>query len=343
MVDSRNVALSSARWTPEPSVCGFARLWGFPVGLIANNGILFAESSQKGAHFVELCCQRRIPLIFLQNITGFMVGRQYENAGIARDGAKLVMAVANAAVPKFTVIVGGSFGAGNYGMCGRAYAPRLLFAWPNSRISVMGGEQAANVLLTVRQDALRAQGRDLSPEQQADFKRPILDKYEAEGNPYMQIVNFTKHQRIDHPSKSKFPDHSNRCDLLSEASRGIHESSRILAPDLEQGAGSREQGKDMGGLKPPAAQVNSERRKQAAEIIAFLNEKAGKGFEPKGANLDFVIARLKDGETVDDCRAIIAMKVREWTGDPKASKWLRPETLFNRTKFASYKGELGPK
>jgi acetyl-CoA carboxylase carboxyltransferase component len=165
-------------------VCGFARLMGFPVGIVANNGILFSESSQKGAHFVELCCQRRIPLIFLQNITGFMVGKQYENAGIARDGAKLVMAVANAQVPKFTVILGGSFGAGNYGMCGRAYAPRQLWMWPNARISVMGGEQAANVLLTVRLDGQRAQGREMTPDEQAEFKRPILEKYEGEGSPY---------------------------------------------------------------------------------------------------------------------------------------------------------------
>jgi acetyl-CoA carboxylase carboxyltransferase component len=165
-------------------VCGFARLMGFPVGILGNNGILFAESSQKGAHFIELCCQRRIPLVFLQNITGFMVGRQYENAGIARDGAKLVMAVANAQVPKFTVIVGGSFGAGNYGMCGRAYAPRQLWMWPNARISVMGGEQAATVLLRVRLDGLESQGGGMTDEQQADFKRPILEKYEAEGNPY---------------------------------------------------------------------------------------------------------------------------------------------------------------
>jgi acetyl-CoA carboxylase carboxyltransferase component len=169
-------------------VCGFARLMGYPVGIVANNGILFSESSQKGAHFIELCCQRKIPLVFLQNITGFMVGRQYENAGIARDGAKLVMAVANARVPKFTVIVGGSFGAGNYGMCGRGYSPRQLWMWPNARISVMGGEQAANVLLTVRLDGLRGQGRDMSPEVQAEFKRPILEKYEVEGNPYFSTA-----------------------------------------------------------------------------------------------------------------------------------------------------------
>jgi acetyl-CoA carboxylase carboxyltransferase component len=178
-------------------VCGFAHLWGFPVGVIANNGILFAESAQKGAHFIELCCQRRIPLIFLQNITGFMVGRQYENAGIARDGAKLVMAVANAAVPKFTVIVGGSFGAGNYGMCGRAFGPRQLWTWPNSRTSVMGGEQAANVLLTIRQDALQAQGRDLTPAQQAEFKQPILTKYEVEGDPYYSTARLWDDGIID--------------------------------------------------------------------------------------------------------------------------------------------------
>jgi 3-methylcrotonyl-CoA carboxylase beta subunit/propionyl-CoA carboxylase len=165
-------------------VCGFARLLGYPVGIVANNGILFGESAVKGAHFVELCCQRRMPLIFLQNITGFMVGKQYEQAGIARDGAKLVMAVANAQVPKFTVVVGGSFGAGNYGMCGRAFDPRLLWMWPNARISVMGGEQAASVLLTVRQDSLRTQGQTLSPEQQQALRQPLVEKYEREGEPY---------------------------------------------------------------------------------------------------------------------------------------------------------------
>jgi acetyl-CoA carboxylase carboxyltransferase component len=165
-------------------VCGFARLMGYPVGIVANNGILFSESSLKAAHFVELCCKRRVPLVFLQNITGFMVGKEYENRGLARDGAKLVMAVANARVPKFTVIVGGSFGAGNYAMCGRAYGPRQLWLWPNSRISVMGGEQAANVLLTVKLDQFRSQGEGMSPEEQAAFKAPTLEKYEAEGNPY---------------------------------------------------------------------------------------------------------------------------------------------------------------
>src|SRR5215211_2492888 len=149
-------------------VCGFGRIMGYPVGVIANNGILFSESALKGTHFIELCCQRRVPLVFLQNITGFMVGKQYENQGIAKDGAKMVMAVANAAVPKFTVVIGGSFGAGNYAMCGRAYGPRQLWMWPNARISVMGGQQAASVLLTVRLDNLRAQGRDMSEAERSE-------------------------------------------------------------------------------------------------------------------------------------------------------------------------------
>ncbi|MCS6844112.1 MAG: methylcrotonoyl-CoA carboxylase [Caldilineales bacterium] len=166
-------------------VCGFARIWGYPVGIIANNGILFSESALKGAHFVELCTARGIPLLFLQNITGFMVGKAYEAGGIAKDGAKMVHAVANAQVPKLTVIIGGSFGAGNYGMCGRAYGPRFLWMWPNARISVMGGEQAANVLLTVKQDQLARRGLPLmTPEEQEAFKRPILEKYEREGSPY---------------------------------------------------------------------------------------------------------------------------------------------------------------
>jgi 3-methylcrotonyl-CoA carboxylase beta subunit len=165
-------------------VTGFARIHGMPVGILANNGILFSESAQKGAHFVELCCQRRVPLVFLQNITGFMVGKKYENEGIARHGAKLVTAVACARVPKFTVIVGGSFGAGNYGMCGRAYAPRFLWTWPNSRISVMGGEQAANVLATVRRDTIESKGGSWSADEEAAFKAPIREQYETQGNPY---------------------------------------------------------------------------------------------------------------------------------------------------------------
>jgi 3-methylcrotonyl-CoA carboxylase beta subunit len=165
-------------------VTGFAKIHGMQVGILANNGILFSESAQKGAHFIELCCQRRIPLVFLQNITGFMVGKKYENEGIARHGAKMVTAVACAKVPKFTVIVGGSFGAGNYGMCGRAYSPRFLWTWPNSRISVMGGEQAANVLATVRRDAIEARGGTWSAEEEAAFKAPIREQYECQGNPY---------------------------------------------------------------------------------------------------------------------------------------------------------------
>ncbi|MBL8134817.1 MAG: methylcrotonoyl-CoA carboxylase [Anaerolineae bacterium] len=166
-------------------VTGFARIAGMPVGIIGNNGVLFSESALKGAHFVELCTARGIPLLFLQNITGFMVGKAYETGGIAKDGAKMVHAVANARVPKLTLIIGGSFGAGNYGMCGRAYAPRFLWMWPNARISVMGGEQAANVLLTIKRDQLARQGKpDMPPEEQTTFKAPILDKYEREGSPY---------------------------------------------------------------------------------------------------------------------------------------------------------------
>jgi 3-methylcrotonyl-CoA carboxylase beta subunit len=165
-------------------VTGFARIHGMPVGIIANNGILYSESALKGAHFIELACQRRIPLLFLQNISGFMVGRKYEAGGIARDGAKLVTAVACARVPKITVIIGGSFGAGNYGMCGRAYSPRFLFTWPNSRISVMGGEQAASVLATVRRDNIESAGGSWSAEEEAKFKQPIREQYEREGHPY---------------------------------------------------------------------------------------------------------------------------------------------------------------
>lgn len=160
-------------------VCGFARIWGYPVAILANNGVIFSESAQKGAHFIELACKRKIPLLFLQNISGFMVGGKYEAGGIAKDGAKLVTAVASAEVPKFTVLIGGSFGAGNYGMCGRAYSPRFLFTWPNSRIGVMGGEQAASVLATVHRDA-----ETWSADDAEAFKAPIRQKYEDEGNPY---------------------------------------------------------------------------------------------------------------------------------------------------------------
>ena len=165
-------------------VTGFAHIYGYPVGIIANNGILFSESSLNGAHYIELCCQRGIPLVFLQNIAGFMVGKKYESKGIAKDGAKLVTAVACANVPKFTVIIGGSFGAGNYGMCGRAYSPRFLWMWPNARISVMGGQQAANVLATVRRDGMEARGETWSEKSEEQFKKPIVQQYEKEGHPY---------------------------------------------------------------------------------------------------------------------------------------------------------------
>jgi 3-methylcrotonyl-CoA carboxylase beta subunit len=165
-------------------VCGFAHIYGYPVGILANNGILFSESALKGAHFIELCSQRGIPLVFLQNITGFMVGKKYEAGGIAKDGAKMVTAVACAKVPKFTVIVGGSFGAGNYGMCGRAYGPRFLWMWPNARISVMGGEQAAAVLTTVKREGLEKAGKAWSEEDEQAFKAPILAQYETQGHPY---------------------------------------------------------------------------------------------------------------------------------------------------------------
>lgn len=178
-------------------VCGFAHIHGFPVGILANNGILFSESALKGAHFIEICCQRRIPLVFLQNITGFMVGKKYESEGIAKHGAKMVMAVANAQVPKFTVIIGGSYGAGNYAMCGRAYQPRLLWMYPNARIAVMGGEQASNVLLTVKLDQLASKGQTMTAEEQETFKKPILDKYEEESNAYYSTARLWDDGIID--------------------------------------------------------------------------------------------------------------------------------------------------
>jgi acetyl-CoA carboxylase carboxyltransferase component len=179
-------------------VTGFAHLWGYPVGIIGNNGVLFSESALKAAHFIELCDQRGIPLVFLQNITGFMVGRRYESGGIAKDGAKMVAAVSNAAVPKFTVIIGGSYGAGNYGMCGRAYQPRLLWMWPNSRISVMGGEQAASVLLTVKKDQLAREKKSaMSPDEEEEFKRPTLEKYTHEGSAYYSTARLWDDGIID--------------------------------------------------------------------------------------------------------------------------------------------------
>jgi 3-methylcrotonyl-CoA carboxylase beta subunit len=183
LVDDSELAEWKARYG-HTLVTGFAHLWGIPVGIIANNGILFSESAQKGAHFIELCCQRRTPLVFLQNIAGFMVGRKVEHEGIAKHGAKMVTAVAGAQVPKLTVIIGGSFGAGNYAMCGRAYGPRFLWMWPNARISVMGGEQAARVLATVRRDAISAKGGQWSAAEEAEFTAPIRAQYEQQGHPY---------------------------------------------------------------------------------------------------------------------------------------------------------------
>jgi len=183
-------------------VTGFAHINGYPVGIVANNGILFSESAVKGAHFIELCCQRNIPLIFLQNITGFMVGQKYESGGIAKDGAKLVTAVATAKVPKFTMIFGGSFGAGNYGMCGRAYSPRMLWMWPNARISVMGGEQAASVLATVKRDGMEARGESWSTDEEAAFKAPIQEQYEAEGHPYFASARMWDDGIVD-PAESR--------------------------------------------------------------------------------------------------------------------------------------------
>jgi 3-methylcrotonyl-CoA carboxylase beta subunit len=181
----------------ETLVTGFAKIWGHPVGIVANNGILFSESALKGAHFIELCNQRKTPIVFLQNISGFMVGREYENNGIARDGAKLVTAVACSVVPKFTVVIGGSFGAGNYGMCGRAYEPRFLWMWPNARISVMGGEQAASVLATVRRDGIESRGESWSEEDEESFMKPIRDQYEHQGSPYYSTARLWDDGIID--------------------------------------------------------------------------------------------------------------------------------------------------
>ncbi len=178
-------------------VTGFGHIFGYPVGIIANNGVLFSESALKATHFIELCDQRKIPLVFIQNITGFMVGRKYENEGIAKHGAKMVMAVSNARVPKFTVVIGGSYGAGNYGMCGRAFQPRQMWMWPNARISVMGGEQAANVLLTVKLDQLAEKKQTMSAEEQAEFKRPILEKYDTESSAYFSTARLWDDGIID--------------------------------------------------------------------------------------------------------------------------------------------------
>ena len=178
-------------------ICGFARIRGYPVGIVANNGILFSESALKGTHFIELCCQRGVPLVFLQNITGFMVGKQFEHRGIIKDGAKMVNAVASAAVPKFTVIIGGSYGAGNYAMCGRAYQPRQLWMWPNARISVMGGEQAASVLLQIKLDRLRSEGEDMTPDEQREFLEPIVNRYRSEASAYFSTARLWDDGLID--------------------------------------------------------------------------------------------------------------------------------------------------
>ena len=196
LVDGSRFQEFKERYGPT-IVTGFARIYGYKVGILANNGVLFSESSLKSVHFMELCNQRRIPLLFLQNITGFMVGKQYEHGGIAKDGAKMVHAVANSTVPKFTVIIGGSFGAGNYGMCGRAYGPRFLWMWPNARISVMGGEQAAGVLTTVKRDQLARAGKELSAEEERSIADPVLEKYEAEGNPYYSTARLWDDGIID--------------------------------------------------------------------------------------------------------------------------------------------------
>ncbi len=196
IVDGSQMHEFKARYG-ETLVCAFAKIHGYPVGILANNGILFSESSLKGAHFIELCQQRRIPLVFLQNISGFMVGRDYEHRGIAKDGAKLVTAVSCATVPKFTVVIGGSFGAGNYGMCGRAYDPRFLWMWPNARISVMGGEQAATVLATVRRDRIEAEGGTWSADEEEAFKKPVRDQYEAQGSPYYSTARLWDDGIID--------------------------------------------------------------------------------------------------------------------------------------------------
>ncbi|HVT12941.1 MAG TPA: carboxyl transferase domain-containing protein [Fimbriimonadaceae bacterium] len=196
MVDGSTFQEFKARYGTT-LICGFARFYGHLAGVLANDGILFSESALKGAHFIELCCQRGIPLVFIQNITGFMVGRKYENEGIAKNGAKLVTAVSTANVPKFTVVVGGSYGAGNYGMCGRAYGPRQLWMWPNARISVMGGEQAAGVLLTVKMDQLAAKGESMTPEEQEAFKAPTLKKYEDESSAYYSTARLWDDGIID--------------------------------------------------------------------------------------------------------------------------------------------------
>ena len=219
-------------------VTGFARLSGMLIGIVANNGVLFSESALKGAHFVELCAQRGIPLLFLQNVSGFMVGRKYEAGGIAKDGAKLVTAVACAAVPKITLIVGGSFGAGNYGMCGRAYGPRFLFAWPNARISVMGGEQAASVLATIKRDALEARGEGWSADEEEAFKAPIRARYDSEGSPYFAtarlwddgIVAPERDAARAEPRLLRLPQRADRADAVRRVQDVRRAARRVTGP-----------------------------------------------------------------------------------------------------------------
>ena len=223
MVDGSRFHEFKARYAPT-IITGFANIMGYPVGILANNGVLFSESSLKGAHFVELCQSRKVPILFMQNITGFIVGKQYEHGGIAKDGAKFVHAVANADVPKFTVVFGGSFGAGNYAMAGRAYDPRLLFMWPNSRISVMGGEQASGVLIQVKEEQLAASGKTMNPEEREKLRAEILKKYEEEGSPYFSTSRLWDDGIIDPVDtrkiiamgiamsiNQKFPDMKNGC------------------------------------------------------------------------------------------------------------------------------------
>jgi len=201
IVDGSRFSEFKARFG-DTLICGFAHIDGIPVGIIANNGVLFSESALKGAHFVELCSQRKIPLVFLQNITGFMVGKKYEAEGIAKHGAKLVTAVSTSQVPKVTMVIGGSYGAGNYGMCGRAYGPRFMWTWPNSRISIMGGEQAANVLATVKREGIESNGETWSDADEAAFKQPIIDQFEAQGHPLYASAHLWDDGIID-PTKSR--------------------------------------------------------------------------------------------------------------------------------------------
>ena len=240
-----------------------------PVGIIGNNGILFSESALKGAHFIELCCQRRIPLLFLQNISGFMVGRQYEAGGIAKDGAKLVTAVACAQVPKITLLLGGSFGAGNYGMCGRAYSPRFLFTWPNSRISVMGGEQAASVLATVRRDNIEAEGKTWSAEDEEAFKAPIRDNYEAGGQPLPRHgppLGRRHHPAVGNPPRA-------RARLLRRAQRSGAGNEVRRLPDV-----ARDPALEVRNLRPSGALLDHgcDRSRIGTSALRAGNPQAGR-------------------------------------------------------------------